>query len=61
MSSLKTKLAGQAVKKTARHSAQGTASKLRRDPIRSATLLALGCAAGFIAGRMSGPRPEHAN
>jgi hypothetical protein len=61
MGSLKTRLAGKAAKKTAKHTAKGTASKLRRDPLRSTTLLALGCAAGFIAGRKSGPRPGHAS
>jgi hypothetical protein len=53
MASIKTRLAGKAAKTTARHTARGTASKLRRDPLRSGTLLGIGCAAGFVAGRRS--------
>ena len=54
MTSIKTKLAGRAVKKTARHTAHGTASKLRRDPLRSSTLLAIGGLVGFLVGRLIG-------
>ena len=61
MTSIKTKLAGKAVKQTARHTAHGTASKLRRDPVRSSTLLAVGGLAGFLAGRLIGQSPRHAN
>jgi len=48
--SVKQKFARKAVKSTAKHTAHGTASKLKRDPLRATTLLALGCAAGVIAG-----------
>ncbi len=60
MTSIKGKLAGRAAKKAARHSARGAVSKLRRDPLRSGVLVAIGCAAGFLAGRMSGSRPAQA-
>ena len=50
MSSLKTKLAGKAAKKTAKHGARGTVMKLRRDPVRSGTLLGIGCAVGIALG-----------
>jgi hypothetical protein len=61
MTSIKTKLARKAGATTARHSAKGTISKLRRDPARSSTLLAIGAFAGFIAGRLVGRSPSHAN
>jgi hypothetical protein len=55
MSAIKNNIARKAVKATAKHSARGTASKLKRDPVRAATLLgvggALGAAAGWVAGR----------
>jgi hypothetical protein len=54
MSAIKNTLARKAVKATARHSAHGTASKLKRDPVRTATLLGLGGALGAIAGWMAG-------
>ncbi|HWT91054.1 MAG TPA: hypothetical protein VN179_08045 [Solirubrobacterales bacterium] len=38
----------------ARHTAHGTASKLRRDPVRAVTLLGLGGAVGAVAGWMAG-------
>jgi len=50
MSSVKGKLARKAVKSTAKHSAHGTAARLRRDPVRSAVLLAVGCAVGLLVG-----------
>jgi hypothetical protein len=46
---LKTTLARKAVKTTARHTAHGAASKLKRDPMRTSTLLALGAAIGAAA------------
>lgn len=49
MSKVKRKVAGKAVKSTAKHTVQGTASKLMRDPMRSATLLGIGAAAGALA------------
>ena len=62
--SVKTKLARQAVKTTAKHTAHGAASKFTRKPFRSITLLALGAAigglVGWLVGRSGGstaPRP----
>lgn len=54
MSTIKSTLARKAVKATAKHSAHGTASKLRRDPIRAGTLLAVGAALGAFAGWTAG-------
>ena len=54
MSSIKSTLARKAVKATAKHSAHGTASKLRREPHRAATLLAVGVLLGAIAGGTAG-------
>lgn len=60
MNNAKRLLARKAVKATAKHGAHGTMSKLRRDPMRTGTLLALGAAvgalAGWLAGRSSGPQ-----
>ena len=50
MPSLKKNLARKAVRSTAKHTAHGTASKLRRSPVRAATLLGVGGAVGFLAG-----------
>ncbi|MET0557803.1 MAG: hypothetical protein ABW065_03920 [Solirubrobacterales bacterium] len=59
MSSIKNTIARKAVKATAKHTAHGTASKLRRDPLRAATLLGagavLGALAGWTAGRSAAP------
>jgi membrane protein YqaA with SNARE-associated domain len=52
MAKIKRKFARKAVKSTAKHTAHGATSKLRRDPLRSATLLAVGCAVGGLAGWM---------
>jgi hypothetical protein len=54
MSAIKSTLARKAVKATAKHTAHGTASKLRRDPVRVVTLLSLGGALGALAGWMAG-------
>jgi hypothetical protein len=55
---LKTKLAKKAVKTTAKHTARGTASKVKRDPLRTTTLLGLGAligaAAVWVLGRLGG-------
>jgi hypothetical protein len=60
--SIKAKLARKAVKTTAKHTAHGTASKLRRDPTRAATLLGLGAAigafTGWLIGRNASPAPS---
>ena len=56
--SVKQRIARKAVKQTAKHSANGTVSKLKRQPLRAVTLLALGGAfgalVGWFAGRASG-------
>lgn len=54
MSGIKNIIARKAVKATAKHSARGTASKVKRDPMRAATLLSLGGALGAFAGFMAG-------
>jgi hypothetical protein len=54
MSSVKSKLARQAVKTTAKHTAHGTVTKFARRPFRSLTLLALGAALGGIVGFLIG-------
>ena len=51
MRPIKQTLARKAVKSTAKHTAHGTASKLRREPLRTTTLLAVGCAAGVLGER----------
>lgn len=48
--SIKQKIARKAVKTTAKHTARGTASKLKRNPMRSTTLLGLGAVVGLLAG-----------
>ena len=54
MSAIKNTIARKAVKATAKHTARGTASKLKRDPVRAATLLGVGGALGALAGWMAG-------
>jgi len=54
MPAIKNTLARKAVKATAKHTARGTASKLKRDPLRAATLLGLGGAVGAVAGWVAG-------
>jgi hypothetical protein len=51
---IKRKLARKAVKSTAKHTARGTAAKLKRDPLRTSTLLLVGGAAGLVAGWFAG-------
>jgi hypothetical protein len=48
--SIKKAVARKAVKSTAKHSAHGTASKLKREPVRATTLLGLGGLFGGVAG-----------
>lgn len=50
MRSIKKALARKAVKSTAKHSVHGTASKLKREPVRATALLALGGLLGALAG-----------
>ena len=52
MSSIKKSLARKAVKSTAKHTAHGTASKLKREPLRATTLPGLGCIVGGLVGWM---------
>ncbi|HEX4752440.1 MAG TPA: hypothetical protein VH268_06050 [Solirubrobacterales bacterium] len=52
--SVKTKLARQAVRTTAKHTAHGTWSKIERKPFRSVSLLALGAAIGGLVGWLIG-------
>ena len=52
--SVKTKLARQAVKTTAKHTAYGAFSKLERKPLRTVTLLAIGAAIGGLVGWLIG-------
>ena len=52
--SIKKKAARKAAKTTAKHTARGAASKLKRDPLRSTTLLGLGAAVGMFAGWLLG-------
>ncbi len=49
-SSLKSTVARKAAKVTAKHTAHGAASKLKRNPIRATTLLAVGGIFGAVAG-----------
>lgn len=54
MPAIKNTLARKAVKATAKHSAHGAASKLKRNPVRAITLLSLGGAIGALAGWIAG-------
>lgn len=64
MAKIKRKVAGKAAKSAAKHTAHGATSKLRREPMRTATLLGIGAAAGAIAtwffGRGDGANPQSA-
>jgi hypothetical protein len=51
---IKRKLAGKAVKSTAKHTAHGTVSKLKREPARGLTLIGLGILAGALVGWLLG-------
>ncbi len=59
MQTIKKKLARKAVKSTAKHTARGTASKLRRERLRATTLLGLGGLVGgvvaWLVARSSAP------
>jgi hypothetical protein len=62
INSLKSTVARKVAKATAKHTAHGTAAKLKRDPIRVTTLLAvggtLGALAGWLAARGSTAAPS---
>lgn len=59
---LKSTLARKAAKTTAKHSAHGAASKLKRDPMRATTLLGIGALIGaataWLLGRHGGSDPQ---
>ncbi len=57
MSTIKGKLARKAVKSTAKHTAHGAASKVKRSPLRAVTLLGIGAAVGGVAGWLIGRAP----
>jgi hypothetical protein len=50
MSSIGKAIARKTVKSTAKHTAHGTASKLKRSPVRAITLLGVGCVVGIAVG-----------
>jgi hypothetical protein len=54
MSAIKKSLTRKVAKAAAKHTTHGTASKLRRDPVRTVTLLGVGSAIGAVAGWMAG-------
>jgi hypothetical protein len=49
MAKLKNRAARKAAKMTAKHTVHGTASKAKRQPMRSTTLLAIGATFGAVA------------
>jgi hypothetical protein len=56
MPAIKKALARKAVKTTAKHTAHGASSKLKRNPMRSTTLLLIGLLAGVAIGRAFTPK-----
>ncbi len=56
MTNFKKTLGRRATKATVRHSAKGLASKARRKPLRSASLVGLGGLVGGAAGWLAGRR-----
>jgi uncharacterized protein YcfJ len=51
---IKQKLARKAVKTTAKHTAHGTVSRLKRKPARTTTLIGIGALVGGLLGWMFG-------
>jgi hypothetical protein len=62
---LKSTIARKAVKTTAKHTAHGTASRLKREPLRTTTLLGLGALVGaaaiWLLGRLGSDQPQLAS
>jgi hypothetical protein len=62
MPAIKKIVARKAAKTAVKHTAHGTVSKLRRDPVRVVTLLGLGgtigAVAGWVAGRAAAGAPS---
>ncbi|HKO37059.1 MAG TPA: hypothetical protein VJU14_01685 [Solirubrobacterales bacterium] len=54
MSAIRKTLARKTAKSAVKHTVHGAASKLKRDPMRTMTLLGLGGAVGAVAGWMAG-------
>ena len=54
MKRIKRRVARRAAKAAVTHTAHGVASKARRRPLRSTTLLGVGALAGWLAGRRRG-------
>ncbi len=54
MPRIKKAVAKKTAKTAVKHTAHGTASKLRRDPMRAVTLLGLGGLVGAVAGWLAG-------
>lgn len=54
MPAIKKFVARKAAKSAAKHTAHGTLSRLKRDPLRAATLLGLGGVIGAVAGWTAG-------
>ncbi|MFN8163303.1 MAG: hypothetical protein U0R26_05625 [Solirubrobacterales bacterium] len=54
MAQIKKKLARKAVSSTAKHTAHGVASKLKREPFRAATLFSVAALVGIFAGWLLG-------
>ena len=54
MSAIKRTVTRKAAKAAAKHTARGGAAKLKRNPMRAATLLGLGGALGAVVGWIAG-------
>ncbi len=54
MPEIKKLIARKAAKSAVKHTARGTASKVKRSPVRAVTLLGIGGAVGALAGWMIG-------
>lgn len=56
---MKGQLARKAAKATAKHTAHGTASKIKRSPLRATTLLGMGALVGGVTGWLAGRSHAH--